>query len=80
MQIYGGLSIIKQKVFERDLSRVGYAISGSLPVKLPVKKNSEFFIDSKEPPLNFRGDYWGGHFNLALNFIAQNREKRPLVF
>ena len=35
--IRGVNSIIKQKVFERDLSRVRYAISGSLPVKLPVK-------------------------------------------
>ena len=55
--------------------------SGSLPVKLPVKKIFEnFFISSKEPPSNFRGTM-GGHFNLALHFIAKiakniKRQKR----
>ena len=35
---------------------------------------------SLKDPLLISGGLMGGHFNLALHFIAQNRKKHPLVF
>ena len=50
---------------------------GSLPVKLPVKKNfGKCFIGSKEPPSNSRwGD--GGSFLAVRSFYGLESRKTP---